>query len=797
MRNKLYASINILGLAIGIASFLFISLYIYNELCYDTFWENSDRIYRVDAAWTWPDGESRYATAPPPLAPRMELDIPEIKLATRILKRGDFTFRPETNHDRIFRETNVYLADENYFLVFSDRLLQGNAKTVLAEPLSIVISESAAKRYFGEKIYDEESLIGRSILGGKDVGTAWKITGIMKDVPLNSHQDFEIVVPMSGWWKHNDNWGWNIMHTYVLIEDNVIIEDATDNIRSKLDDIVRSHTFSGKDRSANTGEGLKYYLMPLKSIHLHSDFLGEMKPNGNITMVYIFGLVAILILIVACVNFTNLATALSVKRAKEVGVHKVLGSGRTSLTIKFLVEAMLYSAFATLLALVAVELFILFASPSLGINLVTGIFDRPEFIIGTLVIMIGSGLLAGFYPALIISKYQPSESLKGAITIKSKGFSLRNSLVVFQFTASIGLILSSSIISEQLDYIRASKLGFDKENVLVIQNDREIDEERMRFKELLLPHYEILDVSFSTGIPALDRFMVRDYALEDESASMGLRWFEIDHDFISTMNLKLIEGKNFQRGSVYDSMGIVLNEQAVEELGLVDPIGKNIVINRGEDDERTVHVTGVVENFHFESLHKIVKPLGMEFLRDYTFKDYISIKIAPGKTMKAVELIKDAWHTLEPQVPITYSFLESDFDALYQAEVKLQSVFNIFSSLTLIIAGLGLFGLATYTAQQRQKEISIRKVLGASVSTIMALLLKNFFALACTGLILASVMVIFFAERWLSSFAFRTTLGIEQFTLAFIATSGILLVSVLYQTFKAALSNPVDSIKED
>ncbi|MEO0554067.1 MAG: ABC transporter permease [Bacteroidota bacterium] len=796
-RNKLYALVNISGLALGIASFLFIGLYIYNELRYDRFWVNSDRIYRVDGVWTSPEGGSRYATAPPPLARRIEADVPEVKFATRILKWSDFTFRPETDMERIFRETNVYIADQNYFRVFSDRLIQGNPETALNEPLSIILSESAARRYFGREMFERESLIGKHILGGKDAGTPWKITGIMKDLPVNTHQDFEMIVSMWGEFKENENWAWNIMHTYILLNEEVPLVLAENSLQKRLEEVVQSHALPYLGGASETGESVEYLSIPIRDIHLHSDFLREMKANGSITTVYIFGLVGVLILVVACVNFTNLTTALSIKRAKEVGIHKVLGSNASGLSFKFLAEAVMFSGLATLVALTTVELFVLYVTPKLGITLAVGIFDKPVFIVWILLISLITGVLAGFYPAWIIPRYKPSDVLKGNIQVSSTGFQVRNYLVVFQFMASVGLIMATGVISDQMDYVRNSKLGFEKENILVIQNDREIDEERIRFKQILSQYPEIQEVSFSTGIPALNQFMVRDYFVEGWNGSLGLRWFEIDDDFVNTMNIKLIAGENFQASIPSDSMGIILNERAVKELGLTEPIGKEITINKGADDERTVRVKAVVQDFHFESMHNEVKPLGMEFLRGYSIKDYISVKIAPGKTKKAIDQIKEAWHTLEPQVPITYSFLDSDFDALYNSEKQLESVFNIFSTLSMIIAGLGLFGLATYVAQQRKKEMGIRKLLGASVSHLVFVLLKNFSILALIGLVLATVVISIGSEKWLSSFAYRTNFGFEQFLNAFIATGGILVVSVLHQVYKAALCNPVDSIKNE
>ena len=801
VRHRLYAFINTAGLSVGLAAFIFISLYIYNETGYDTFWEDHDHIYRVNAAWTWGEGESRYATAPPPLAGRMVDEIPEIASATRIFKRSDFTLRPETNTSRVFRETNVYIADQNYFKVFSNRLIHGDPENALTEPVSIVLSESAARRYFGAEIEDMGELPGKHVLGGKDGGTAWKITGIMKDIPANSHQNFDIIVSMSTFgpaFSNNNNWAWNIMHTYVRLNGNQPTNQALAAVPEKLNRIIQEHAAPFMGNAVDGAEaGIAYYLQPVSDIHLHSRYLREMKPNSDITYIYIFGGVAVLILLIACVNFTNLTTALSVRRAREVGVRKVLGSSTSRLVFQFLTESLIFSFAATALALGIVELGMVIFSVGFEWHFVNGLFDDPAFGLVILAITLATGILAGLYPAFVLTGFKPVTVLKGKAVSYSRKSGLRNVLVIFQFTASIGLIICTGVISDQLKFMSNKHLGFDRENVVIIENDREIEEERARFREALTVYPEVLSACFSTGIPALDQFMVRDYTVEGSLGGVGLRWFEVDEHFVETLGLKLVAGNSFHSGSSSDSLGIILNQAAVKELGLVHPVGERIVINKGENDERTVQVVGVVEDYHFESLYNRVRPLGMEFLRGYAFKDYISIRMAPGRTREALDIIKRTWATFEPQVPMSYRFLDQDFDALHRSEQRLGQLFGVFSALAVIIAGLGLFGLAAYTAQQRNREISIRKVLGAGVLQIVLMLLKNFVLLAVAGFLIASVIVFFGMEEWLSSFAFRTTLRVEQFLMALVVTAGIVLLSVSYQTIKSAFENPVNSLKEE
>lgn len=803
VRNKTYSLINILGLSIGLASCIVISLYVYNESIYDQFWTDSNQIYRVNTTWGSEGGEIKYATSPPTLANVLINEVPEVEAVARLFKWGDFTLRPDTDSSNVFRETNVNLADQNFFSVFRNRLLAGNPESVLIEPGSIVLSESAAIRYFGQEFYNQNEIVGRNILGGKDGGTIWHITAIMKDIPVNSHQQFEILI--SSWDEFNDSeiWTWNIMHTYVLLSKNSNDKSSLENISLKLDDIVQKHAmpYMGIDYEQYKREGntMVYSLQPITDIHLRSNFLREMHPNGDIQYVYILSLIAFFILLIACVNFTNLSTALGAQRAKEVGIRKSLGSFKTQLIGQFLVESLLFSFIAIMIALGLVELFNLFLIDVFQLYFTVGLFDKWYFVVGLIVIAAVVGLLAGIYPSFYLTAFKPVDVLKGKLSNNIKSGGLRNTLVIFQFTVSIGLIISTWIVNDQINYIRNKNLGYDRENVLIIQNDREIDERREEFKNILKSHSEILDASFSTGIPAmaLQSFKVMDIKIEGEERYETFRWFGIDHTFLPTLNMELVDGRNLSNDIVSDSFGIIFNQKAVSSLGLVDPVGKDIIIDQGEDIGRRLKIIGVVKDFNYESFYREIKPLGMEFRRDYRYKDYISIRFAPGKVRQAVDIVKSEWSKFEPDVPLSYNFLDQSYEDLFAAELRLEKLFKLFTSLAIFIAILGLMGLAAYITEHRKKEIGIRKVLGASVMRIILMLSGNFTRMALVGFLIAIPLAYYLMNQWLADFVYKININVMIFIWAGLSAIGIVLIAVSYQAIKAALNNPVNALKEE
>ena len=788
-----------IGLSIGIASCLVIMLYVSEHISYDKFWKDYDKIYRINTFWNTSEGETRFATSPPPLAEAINQDIPGVE-ATRLYTWSDFTFRPDTDSSNVFRETGVYAANHNFFKIFSNLLIEGDPESALKEPVSIVISESTAKRYFGKEMAENKQVLGKNILGGKDGGTLWKITGIMKNMPHHTHLDFGIIISSNSYpddLHRSPIWTWNSMHTYIKVVDGVQIQDIENN----LDQIVQSRLipFMGADPENFNIEGndMKYVLQPIEDIHLKSNFLREMGSNGDIKYITIFFLVAIIILVIACVNFINLTTAQAAKRAKEVGIRKSLGSQKSMLRNQFLLESMIFSLTAGILALGLVELFNILAKDKIGLDFSLSVLNNPVYMLLFLGIILIVGFLAGAYPSFYLTAFKPVDVLKGKITHQIKTGGLRNGLVVFQFMVSVFLIIATGVISDQVEFFRNKNLGFNKENVLIIQNDREIEESREDFKASLKKHSVIINASFSSGIPAIKEFHVRDYSPENDFNSTGFNWYQIDESYIETMDMELVSGRSFTERIASDSNGIILNQAAVAELGLQDPMDQLIVINRGAQDEHKVRVIGVVKDFNFESFKNKIKPLGMEYMKGYVFKDYISIRIVEGKESEAVKIIKKEWENFEPDVPISYNFLDSNFDNLFKDEQRLSTIFSMFTGLAVLIACMGLLGLTAYATEQRKKEIGIRKVLGATISNLITLLSWNFGKMAIVGFILAVPVAYFAMEKWLATFEYKTSISSITFLSAGVSTLIIALFTISFLVVKAAFRNVVEALKEE
>ncbi|MEO1052721.1 MAG: ABC transporter permease [Bacteroidota bacterium] len=797
-----FSLINILGLSVSLACFIVIALYVDYELSYDKFYKDHDRIFRINARWVSEGGESRYATSPARLAGVMQAEIPEVEAITRVFTWSDFTMRPDNDMNKVFRETNVWLADETFFKVLDYGLLAGDPETALKEPVSVVLPKSTAIRYFGQQAFDENNIVGRNLLGGKDAGTPWKITGIMEDQPENSHFQYDFLISTNTMKElaDDENWTWNFVHTYVKFNttpDEQLLKDT----HNKLDEIVVLHAIPWmgytEEQYKESNTKMEYLLQPITDIHLRSNYNREMQPNGDINYIYTFVTVAILILVLACVNFMNLATAQSANRAKEVGVRKVLGSGKAILIKRFLSESVVYSLVSLIVALGIVEFFLILVGDWLGHDFQGAVFQNARLAFMVLGVAIVIGFLAGLYPAFYLTAFRPSEVLKGKLRSGVRSSGLRNVLVVFQFTISVALIISTVVINQQVDYIQSSNLGFDKENVLIIQNDREIEDRRQDFKDALNQLPGVINASFSSGTPGEKGFMMRGFSLENSNEDQGIRWYQIDDQYLNTMNIQMAEGRAFSREIASDTAGILLNEAAVRRMGLTDPIGKYIIRNLGAPDEAKLQIIGVIKDFNFESFKNKIKPLALEYMHGFVFKDYVSVRLAPGNHAQQVAEIRDLWHKFEPGVPMSYSFLDENFDALFASEMKLRSVFGVLTGLAIFIACLGLFGLAAYTAEQRKKEIGIRKVLGASVAIIIATLGRNFALMTGLGFVIATPLAWYAMREWLSSFEYKIDVELWVFPVAGLVTFAITLVTILYQSTKAALVNPVESLKEE
>lgn len=799
-KHKLSAALNIAGLAVGMTACLLITFYVQEETSYDRFYNEADHVYRLNTYWKQEESDEKFATTPPPLAPILAEMSPDVLAFTRVYKRGDFTMRPDHDFDRPFRETNAWIVGDDFLEVLDHGVLAGDKETMFKQPRSVVMPKSTAIRYFGEEAFENNNIVGRSLGGGGDGGTKWQVTGVIPDQPANSHFQFDMLLtPPDQNILNQPNWGWLAFYTYVKLRDNS--EETLLKVESQLDQIVTTHAARhfNVDVEAMRREGLdlRHTLQPLTDIYLKSSLLREMRPNGN--MIYVRSMVAVglFVLILACVNFVNLTTARSTARAKEVGVRKILGSQRSQLVGQFLAESILMAFIAAIVAFGLVESIAVLLKSGFDWAIDTSYLRKLPVLLSVLGGVLLVGLMAGFYPALYLTRFQPSQVLKGKFTNLRSEKNVRNGLVTFQFIVSITLIISTLIINNQISYIQSKDLGFQKESVLVIQNDREIDERREEFKDLLQRNPSIASASFSTGIPGLPQYMRRDFTREGKVGNMGMNWFQVDATFLSTLSIEVVEGRDFNKLIASDSAALLLNERAVRELGLENSIGEFLTINKGANDERKVQVIGVIEDFNLQSFDREIGPLAIEYLNDFSFKDYITIRTISGDLNKQINFIKESWKELEPNVPLVYSFLDEDFGRLFKSEMRLSRIFNGFTFLAIVIACLGLFGLASYTNSQRTKEISIRKVLGASVFSLLKLLYKSYFRIIMIAFLIAGLIAYTLMDAWLSGFAYHTKLSFEPYGVAFSGTLLIAILTVTYHSVKTALKNPVESLKNE
>ncbi len=782
LKRPFYTTINVLGLAIGMACTLLITIYVLHELSYDRFHEKADRIYRL--ATHLEVGESGFigAKVSPAVAGPFKAEVPEVDMVVRMNQYDNKVFR---KGETVIKEDKVLAADPDFFRMFSFPLVTGDPAQVLQEPNSVVMTEAAARKYF-----QEEDPIGQTVVIDSQ---AFQITGIMKPVPQASHFHFDIIYSfLSDPASKVANWGDIHASTYFLLHKGGAIEKVNAAFDPLLKKYLREY-----DMFQSMGYVIEMFTQPITSIHLHSHILGEFEPNGNIKYLYIFGAIALFILLIACINFMNLSTARSADRAKEVGVRKTMGSTRSTLIRQFLAESLLLSLCSMLLALGLAELLRIPLGKDIHLPLLA-----PWFIPSVLLLGIIVGVLAGSYPAFYLTKFRPAEVLKGQLTLGSKNTWLRNSLVVFQFVVSIVLIVCTLMVYQQLQFIRNKDLGFDKENVIVLNGGQFLGNNKDAFYNALMQSSEIQAVSFTdvsplagydgTGFkPATESDSTSGSTFRDEDAVV-LNNLMVSYDYLPTMSIRLKEGRNFSREIAADSAyhALILNEQAVRAMGLVNPIG-HIVLVGGTYKARVI---GVAEDFHYMSLHSAVEPLVM-ILADKP--NFVEVKVASRDLPQTLALLETQWNLHTNGTPFDYSFLDEDFDALFRADQQVGMIFGGFTALAIFIACLGLLALAAFMAEQRTKEIGIRKVLGASVENIVLLLSKDFTKLTLIAFIIAVPLSYFAIQRWLDDFAYKSPVSLWTFLLAGAAVILIALLTVSYQSIKAATANPVDSLKNE
>lgn len=780
-KQKVFSVINILGLTVGITCCFMIFLFILNELSYDNFHKNGKDIYRVMRVGNNNGVRRDIPYLSPPYGPALVNDYPDaVKAQVRVMRDNDLISYQNIS----FNEKNICLTDQNFFQFFDFPLTNGNAATVLKDPNSIVLTETSAKKYFGN-----ENPIGKVLQFNKD--QQLKVTGVCKDVPVNSHLQFDMIIPLDllrptqpDWFTQ---WPSNGLFTYVQLNPAVDPNKLEQRFPAFMDKYLGAYY-------ASAGFKMGLAIQPLKDVYFTSDAMDNVK-HGNKKMVFVFMSIAILILIIACINFINLATARAADRSKEVGLRKVLGAVRKQLVVQFILESVLYAAIASVLSLGLLQLLMPAYSNLLGYNL-PAYWSNPwvyVFIIGVIAIV---GLLAGSYPALMLSSFSPIDSLKGKMKRGKGGAFFRKTLVVFQFGISVLLIISVVVIMSQMNYIRNTDLGFDKQQSMIVKFDNlDIMRSKQRFKNELLTIPAVKNVSMMSGEPG---GFHDGYSFESESNPNEDYLFSTeftDYDFVKTLGLKIIAGRDFSENFRTDSTeAVLINRNAATKLGYTpeQAIGKWIR-NKSKDSLRRT-IVGVLEDYHYVSLKDPIGPLVISVGTD---RRLALIKLGTGNLPSTLTAIKKAYVDFAPSYPFEYNFLDERFDRLYKTETNQQTVLSIFSIIAIFIACLGLFGLASYTAVKKTKEIGIRKVLGSSVKNIVLLLSKDLLKPVIVGTLIAMPVGYYLMNKWLQGFAYRIDFHWWMFALAIVVAVSIALLTVGFQAVKAAIANPVKSLRTE
>ena len=772
-KHKGFSFINIAGLSVGIACSVLAMVYVYDQLSYDRFHENAERTYRIISKGFLIDYELNQTSTPYVLGKTLRDEYGDAIHVTQI---GSYNGIVKIDNTNLLDE-RIIAADDDFLKVFSFPVLKGDPGSALSEPFTIILTESTAGRYFGNV-----DPMGKQLqIGSRD----FIVTGLIRDVPHNSHIQFDAVVSIQS--KNDfDNLEWlnNRYSTYAAISENF----TQKALKEKLDRLVEQHINAMISPWKNSW--FAFEVERLLDIHLHSDLNAPFGVNGKFEYVLIFGIIAIFVLIIACVNYINLSTAKFSSRAKEVGVRKVVGSVRSQLISQFLIESVLVCFIGTLFALLLVKLLLPFLSDIAGKELEINYFNNPYLIPGFGLLTILLGLFSGIYPAFYLSSFRPVSVLKGRLSSRTNKSLLRNVLVVFQFSISIFLIISTLVIYKQLDLLQNKNLGLNEEQVLVVRNADLLGEGKSAFKNELREYTNIQNATGSSFIPGKS---IRHWAAKverDEDFTFSI--LNCDHDFIETLDIELIKGRFFSKELPTDSSSIVLNEEAAKIFGGEDPIGKVFNFNK-----RDFKVIGVVKNFHFDSLYheidKMIMVLPVLNMRYY--ENFILAKFNTVAVSETIDFVKSKWEEFAPNMPFEYSFLDEDYGRLYLSEQRTQKLSFTFTFLAIFISSLGMFGLASYTAEQRTKEVGIRKVLGATASGLAYSLSKEFLMKVFIANILAWPAAYFLMKYWLQDFAYRIDLSIWIFILSGLAALSIALFTVSFQSIKAATANPVDSLR--
>jgi ABC-type antimicrobial peptide transport system permease subunit len=767
--------INVAGLAIGMTCCFLILLWVLDELSFDRFHENSSELYRAVVKVINDNGITTTVYGPTPLGPGLQGEFPEVVDFTRYLPAPQLSLR---HGDSVFNEKIMWV-DPGFFRIFSFPAIAGDLEKALDTPLSLVITRRIAKKYFGT----DKEIVGKILKMNNQYD--YEVKAVIEDVPSNSHLDFDILAPFTnlkyaGW--QMENWVIPNTNTYVQLQENVPYKDFNEKIVKFIEGHMTSFTFS---------EDL--FLQPLTEIHLHSDFAGDRSRLGNITHVYILSIIAIFILVIACINFMNLSTARSANRVKEIGIRKVVGAHRTHLIAQFYGESIFLSVVALLIALALAMLLLPSFNTLSGKELSLDLTSNWQVILGTGLITFFTGIIAGSYPAFFLSAFKPIRVLGGSSRSGAKSVILRKILVVLQFALSVLLIISTAIVYGQLQFIKNKDLGYEKDNVLMIPmiSGKKLDKSHDTLKNELLKNPKVLGVTASSQNPTNSEAATIAFTWRGKNpdAQILLHANSVTIDYPSTLKMEIIEGRGYSSEIASDRSGkVLLNEEAVKVMGFENPVGETINYFKYKTE-----VIGVVKNFHFQPVHKKIEPM---LMGTWPIRGgYTIVKLHPDQMAETIGFVKKTWGKIYPTDPFDYHFLDEDYDRLYRADERMGTLLNYFSVLAIFVACLGLFGLASFTTEQRTKEIGIRKVLGASTAGIVVLLSTDFLKLVLIANIISWPIAYYFMNNWLQDFAYRININWLIFLVATVLSLIIALITVSFKTTKASMANPVESLR--
>lgn len=803
-KRKYYAAVNVLGLALGIAICLLIIVFIRGELGYDSFIPGAENIYRVVVDRKYPERLSSYSNIPQSYAGAMQMEFPEVEHTARVYDFSNGVGLPLRYNGQVYEGKQCYMVDSSFFDVFPYPFLFGNPKTALINHGSLVITESTARAFFG----DPAQAIGKQMTIAEQRNDLVEVTGVITDWPEHSHMKFEMLYTTAGldFTKEINyvNFG---PHTYVKLTEGTI----SGSIEKKFPGLINKYAVTNIEQGFGIsfaefqkgGNGYRYFLQNLPDIYLDSHLEGELRDNGSRQAIMIFSLIAVVIFIIACINFVNLATARSAERAREVGLRKTFGSNKTMLIGQFLVESVTISLLASIIALgLAALLMDVFGKVTDRSLQVSDLFN-PVLLLTLLGLSFITGFLAGIYPAFVLSAFRPIEVLKGNFKSGNADMLLRNGLVVFQFSISVVLIICTIVVNRQMQFMTGDDLGFKQDQVIVLERSDLLGDKKEAWRTELKKIPGVMEVSYSSGVPGTSNYFGLSWQTPESREPMTGRGMFSDEEYIETLGLQLLEGRYFSKDFATDSLAVVINERAALELGLKDPLGKELVSGEGflngQDGTKYKYtVIGVVKDFHYQSLHQPVNPLVINNLSKASGMGYLcAIKVGAGKTSDIIASIEKTWKKMVPEKTMNFHFLDQTIQQQYHGEMTTKRLFTLFASLAIFIACIGLLGLAAYSTQLRLREIGIRKVLGASVMSISQMLTRDFLKLVLLATLPAFPVAWFIMHSWLQDFSYRIDIAPWIFIAAMLISIFIALLTISFQIIRAAFSSPVNILRTE